>query len=510
MGADKLTWTDSQKSAYDGIITTFKRNVVDVQRCPIFVSGGGGTGKSFLLHQLREYFESHGVRVAVTATQAVAAQLVSGKTLHSTFKIRRIRSGDSSSFVCDIDMFPYEVLIIDEVSMLSDTLLDTIEQKLTTIRDCRAPFGGVFVVGFGDLLQLSPVQDREVYMAKSWKYFKLVALTTSVRHGNDKKYDNLMSRLRLGDKTVVNAINEYCVKKSCEIDKDLLENNTTVVVAKNIFAERNNLSIAKRLVRDNDLSNSYRTLKRHESTVDCANDSDKDFYTLQEVERIVPKELSVFPGATLMFTANGLSGGPWCNGDICKVISLQCDKFNGIGDVLSVTVKMIKDNKVVVVQPQSYRYSISSDFVMRSSRQCVVGFPLTYGWSVTIHKVQGSTYDRLVVNPSEIFCAGQLYVALSRVRSCEGLLLTEPIKAEQVMCSKRTLSVYAAMKRLVTDGTVCGTPSCMGDVYKRLYEECIQRMYNMQEQLTNINLELVTVCAENAAAAALGYQINNA
>ncbi|AJP09093.1 helicase [Heliothis virescens ascovirus 3f] len=507
MSVDNSTWTDSQKSAYEGIITTFKRNVVDVQRCPIFVSGGGGTGKSFLLHQLRKYFESHGVRVAVTATQAVAAQLVSGKTLHSTFKIRRIRSGDSGSFVCDIDMFPYEVLIVDEVSMLSDTLLDTIEQKLTTLRDCRAPFGGVFVVGFGDLLQLSPVQDREVYMAQSWKYFKLVALTTSVRHGNDKQYDNLMSRLRIGDKTVVNAINEKCVKTSSEVDKELLDNNTTVVVAKNIFAERNNLTIAKRLVSVNDLKNAYRTVRRHESSMDCASDSDKDYYTRYEVERIVPKELSVFPGATLMFTANGLSGGPWCNGDICKVVSIQCDTFNGTGDVISITVKMVKDNTVIVVQPQSYRYTVASDFASRSTRQCIVGYPLTYGWSVTIHKVQGSTYDRLVVNPSEIFCAGQLYVALSRVRSCDGLLLTEPIKEEQVMCSKRTLGVYAAMKRLVTDGTVCGTPSCMGDVYKRLYEECMRRMYNMQEQLTNINLELVTVCAENAAA--LGGEINH-
>ncbi|CAL44695.1 helicase [Spodoptera frugiperda ascovirus 1a] len=211
---DQSSWTESQRVAFDGIIATYRKSVLDVQRSPVFVSGGGGTGKSFLLRKLCEHFRQISAKTLVTATQAIAAQLVDGRTVHSAFQLRRVRRHDGARFVSDIESFDYDVLIIDEVSMLSDTLMDTIESKLCQLKQCSAPFGGVFVVCFGDLLQLAPVQDNAVYMSKAWKYFKLVALTCSVRHRQDRKYDNLMSRLRIGDPSVVLEINEMCVRTS--------------------------------------------------------------------------------------------------------------------------------------------------------------------------------------------------------------------------------------------------------------------------------------------------------
>lgn len=486
--------TPCQERAVRVLTQYCARSQLDPMRLPLFISGGGGTGKSHVLKVFRSMVESTGKRVVTVATQAIAATLIGGRTVHSVFSIKEKpnlseQNGTTTTLTCGIDTFNGDVLIVDEVSMMSSQMLDAIEQCLVRVKQCPLPFGGVNVCVFGDLLQLAPVGGKPVFKAKCWHLFRMIPLVTNVRHADDELFAETMSSLRLGDKSCIDLINSRCVKSAEEIEA--IHNVTTTdagggvltIVSTNAKADTiNKFRLTKCMVENSSNSSGSSHLEfdsRDTQLVinNCGDIKDDVVFSVSDMERIVPKKLTILIGATMMFTCNDRNG-QWCNGDVVVV--------QGYDSTSEIIKLRHNTSKLVFLRPDDYKF-LSPD---ASTLVIRYGYPLRYGWAATIHKVQGSTHDSIVVDPSDMFCHGQLYVALSRTRSFRGLTLVSPLKSKHLVTSSGTLHVYKTVPRYSDSEATDQFPLTSLEMYNRINVYLQDKLNATNEALDEATMEL--------------------
>ena len=405
----------------------------------IFITGRAGTGKSTLLSYLIANTEKS---FAVCAPTGVAALNVGGVTIHSLFTfpfgvlgevdISRHMSRRTREVLRAID-----VLVIDEISMVNADLMDAISKAMGIARGRRKlPFGGAQVVMFGDPYQLSPVppndpQDR-AYMAET--YQSQWFFDAHVWKESDLERYELSHIFRQSDdefKQVLNAIRDGSV------DQDMLD---VLNQAGNRFPPHSDV------IRLATINNTVHEVNRRR--LDVLETESKVFeakYSVDAKEKFgkqLPAEtgLELKIGSQVMFiknddTANGERR--WVNGTIGRVV-----EFPSSGGV--VVEAEGEQLQVGYATWEKVRYEIEEDFDEASGTAkeklvpvTVAEFkqiPLRLAWAVTIHKSQGQTYDEVVVDMGGgAFSPGQTYVALSRVRSLQGLYLTRAIKMQDVM-----------------------------------------------------------------------------
>ncbi|ABF70599.1 hypothetical protein [Trichoplusia ni ascovirus 2c] len=475
---NRTMMTPCQLRAYNILIENMNKNPLDPTRLPIFISGGGGTGKSYVLKKFKDYVVNVNKKIAVVATQAIAATLIDGKTIHSVFNIRG-GNAQTPDQRCTLTSFPYDVLIIDEISMLNGELLDLIENTLVTVKRSAMPFGGVYVCVLGDLLQLPPVNKSPVYKANCWKWFRLISLVTNVRHKGDDEFSNIMARVRIGDRSAIDILNEKCLKTIPEIEHLRFEEGIITIVATNRQVQKINNAATKKFSDNGTL---IKTIHSKDESTFMRSDTytiGNIMYNHDDIDRIVPKSIDIFIGAIVMITANDINGnGRWCNGDTCKIVNIT----NG-----GIRLQMRINGELVFMEKQTYQFCDFTVTPPRSDMVCVVnrcGYPIQHGWATTIHKVQGSTHDKLIIDPSGLFSCGQLYVALSRVKACDGLCLMSRIHNEHLLISTEILQVYRNMIRY-------GINDDDGDdIYKRLSIELKKQNDKLQEENEELSMEL--------------------
>ena len=399
----------------------------------IFLTGRAGTGKTTFLRELRQRSPK---RMIVVAPTGVAAINAGGVTVHSFFQlpfgpyIPAMQQGEGGRLKMNFNrekiaiIRSLDLLVIDEISMVRADMLDAVNDVLQRYRDRSKPFGGVQLLMIGDLQQLAPVvkpQEWELirdhyaspYFFDSRALRSTTYITLELRHiyrQSDGGFIDILNRVR------DNAV-----------DPDTL-------------AKLNSRYIAG-FEPDDDAG--YITLTSHNDTARAINERklrslDAPSFTFScQVEGNFPEylypndsELTLKKGAQVMFVKNDVSGQHrYFNGKIGRVTAIGESKIEVTLDDAAEPVDVGIDewtNVKYTIDPQTQEITEAVEGVFRQ-------FPLKPAWAITIHKSQGLTFERAIIDAAESFSHGQVYVALSRCRSFEGLVLRTPLQGRSII-----------------------------------------------------------------------------
>ena len=399
----------------------------------IFITGKAGTGKTTFL---RNFCEQTKKQFAIIAPTGVAAINAGGTTIHSFFQLPfapfQPTSQGQSMLVSQIKMSKnrrnvireLEVLIIDEISMVRADLLDAIDLVLRTIRHRQSvPFGGVQMIFIGDMYQLSPVAKSQEWSLVSDYYKSVYFFHSHVIQRNPPLYIEFDKIFRQSDYRFIKVLNE-------------VRNNTLSTEGLKLLSDRYIPSFNP-LDEEN-----YITLTTHNYSADSIN-SYKLNSLNSEVHHFHANITGVFPenafpieqvlelkeGAKVMFVKNDTEiPRRFYNGKIGVINSIYEDV---------ITVKCPGDIDEIVVSKLSWenvRFNTNTE--TNTIEEEVIGtfeqIPLRLAWAITIHKSQGLTFEKAVIDAGKAFSPGQVYVALSRCKSIEGIVLKSPINIESI------------------------------------------------------------------------------
>jgi ATP-dependent DNA helicase PIF1 len=369
----------------------------------VFLTGPPGSGKTFVLNEFIEEAEQNGKSVAITASTGMAASHIGGVTIHSWsgLGISEMITKDDLRKAKNNNRLVKRIrnastLVIDEVSMLHGHRLDMVNVLTKHLRDSREPFGGMQVILVGDLFQLPPVSRDTTeldfaHLSNSWEELglKICYLTEQHRQeGNDLLLEILQAMRS-------NAVSETHLKL---LQNRIVETNSETVTklySHNIDVDAINWAHLDALPGK---------VKRFSMIVDG------DKYRREALVKniLAPQQLELKVGAEVMFVANDFKAG-FFNGTRGKIT-----RFAKSGD----PIVKLKSGRTFAVGMHTWAIK-EDDRVIASAEQ----IPLRLAWAITIHKSQGMSLDAANVDLSKAFTPGMGYVALSRVRSLDGLYL---------------------------------------------------------------------------------------
>jgi ATP-dependent DNA helicase PIF1 len=416
----ELTLSAEQQAVFDAIETTQDH---------IFVTGRAGTGKSTLLNHLSWHTSK---QVVICAPTGVAALNVGGQTIHSLFRLpigviadhEIEQSRELRKLLGTLD-----TIVIDEVSMVNADLLDAVDRSMRQARQRpHEAFGGAQVVLFGDPYQLAPVPgdaDERAYFedqyrsmwffdAKVWSEADLRIYELSVIHRqHEDEFKYMLNAVRHG-------------RVTAEIAKRLNDTGARPAPTDGAITLATTNSTVTRINASELAKLPGRALT---ARAEVSGEFGGRSYPADE-------SLELKVGAQVMFLRND-SDQRWVNGSIGTVTKIDS------------TVWVEVDGETHQVQPavwEKYRYSYSA--VTKSLKKDIVAeftqFPLRLAWAVTIHKSQGKTYDRAIVDLGQrSFAPGQTYVALSRISELDGLYLTRPLRPSDIIVDENVLRFMA-------------------------------------------------------------------
>ncbi|MDX2376126.1 AAA family ATPase [Microbacterium sp. LRZ72] len=426
---------------------------IEDTRDHIFVTGRAGTGKSTLLQHLAH---NTAKQIAVCAPTGVAALNVDGQTIHSLFRLpigliadQQLEQSDATRKLLNA----IDTLVIDEISMVNADLMDGIDRALRQARGRRAePFGGVQVVMFGDPYQLAPVPprgDELAYMRDHYRssWFFDARVWTGHDAGAEGEGAALGGFADLGPYGVRLGIHELGTihRQSDDGFKAMLNavrhGRVTAEIAGILndtgartpptpeAAEAPIITLASR----NDIvaAINRRHLDALPGTAQTARAEITGDFGRGEGSYPADLELRLKVGAQVMFLRNDVGGygepPRWVNGTIGTVTRIA-------GGAVRVEVDGAEhDVEPAVWEKFRYSYSPLSKKISRDVVAEFHQFPLRLAWAVTIHKSQGKTYDRAIIDlGAGAFAPGQTYVALSRLTSLEGLYLSRPLRPSDI------------------------------------------------------------------------------
>lgn len=404
----------------------------------LFLTGKAGTGKTTFLRKLKRESPK---RMVVIAPTGIAAINAGGVTIHSFFQIPFAPYVPESSFSTNgqatyrfrfgkekINIIrSMDLLVIDEISMVRADLLDAVDEMLRRYRDRHKPFGGVQLLMIGDLQQLAPVvKDEEWQMLKKYYdtpyFFSSRALKQTeyctielktVYRQSDGAFLDLLNRIRENhcDPQVLEALNRRYLPDF----QPRKEEGYIRLVTHNYQAQRiNNYELEQLPGR----SYAFR------ATIDGK---------FPEYSYPTDELLELKKGAQVMFVKNDSSGEHrYYNGMIGEITDLSAD---------SIEVRAKDSTATFLLQEEEWA---NAKYVLDEESKEIVEdiegtfrqFPLKLAWAITIHKSQGLTFERAIIDASSSFAHGQTYVALSRCKTLEGLVLSAPLSAKAVISDR--------------------------------------------------------------------------
>lgn len=371
----------------------------------IFLTGAPGAGKTYVLNEFIRLAKNRGKNVAVTASTGIAATHIGGTTIHSWsgLGIQEYVSEHDLARLSTKDKLvkrynATDVLVIDEISMLHGRRLDAVNQVAKKLRKSESPFGGMQVILVGDLFQLPPVERERMHpdfahLSDAWADLDPVIcyLTEQYRQAAGDSLLDLLAAMRRGD---VNEFHEMALRGRLGAKPSGDGTTVTRLYAHNVDVDRINDQQLQRISAEPKVFEMQATgaaVKREQ--------------LIKSV--LAPEKLLLKRGAEVMFVANNFGKG-FVNGTRATVID-----FDG-----STPIVVIAGGKEVRVEPHSW--SLEEDGRVRAE---VTQLPLRLAWAITIHKSQGMSLDAAEVDLSRSFTPGMGYVALSRVRTMDGLYL---------------------------------------------------------------------------------------
>lgn len=406
----------------------------------IFITGYAGTGKSYILNKLKKKF-----KIDVTSTTGLAAVNIQGQTIHSWAGV-----GICNKPVQDVvekvlqrsklkkQITECKILAIDEISMLDGRTFDYIDEVLRNLKDGDKPFGGIQVLLFGDFFQLPPVEKSNGFCFDSscWRALNLKTIfLEKIYRQNDEKFIKSLNNLRLNKLTEEDLRLFY----DREVNYDTYESDILHIFSTNKEADNYNSfkfnSVNKTLYVFNSIDKIHR--KKSAIEVDKNNLNEKltkfDLMTLDMFDKSckAPSALELKQGCRVMLLKNLNFNKGLINGATGTVLELKKDENeeyilvqfdNGVEEAVAKhTFEAYRDGDVVVSREQ---------------------YPLRLAYGITIHKSQGMTLDKLIVDCNRIFECGQVYVALSRIKSLDGLYL-KAFNPKKVLANEKVIEFYS-------------------------------------------------------------------
>jgi len=371
----------------------------------VFLTGSAGTGKTYVLNKYIQYLKARKVPVSITASTGIAATHLQGTTIHAWSGIG-IKDSLSLRNLRDLRQKKYlkkhiektKVLIIDEISMLHKKQFDLVNEVLQFFRENEKAFGGIQVVLCGDFFQLPPIgssgetnRDKFSFMSQSWLNANLsICYLTDQFRQTDSELNDVLNEIRKGSVTErsIGLLQSSKELMDAEEPTRLYTHNMDVdrINTAHITEIKGRKKIFKAKVKGN--------LKLAET-----------------VKRSImaPETLELKKDAKVMFVKNNYEKG-YLNGSLGKVV-----RYNDEG----YPVIQLNNGYEITAEPEDWRIEDETGKLLVSYAQV----PLRLAWAITVHKSQGMTLDSAVMDLSKTFEKGQGYVALSRVKSLDGLQL---------------------------------------------------------------------------------------
>lgn len=427
----------------------------------IFITGGAGVGKSYIIKNLVKDFEN----IAITALTGVAAVNIQGITINTfcgiglankpIYKVLEELNKEDKKWLKK-SIIDTRYLVIDEISMCSMYLLEYIDELFRNIRDCEDDFGGIQVIAVGDFYQLPPIirtkeecpyinvcncnySEKEqnkcekrdfCFNSKLFKNFQVINLT-EVKRQNNLVFSSILNKMRVGED--IDKIAEYFKEKICD-EKEIDTIDAIRLYGKNIECKNFN---DKKFEELKGKPFTYTSIDRFEPK-DNYSGKEKTESEITEIlnnhlER-TPKTIKLKKDCKVMLTCNIDVGAGLCNGatGIIKELSEKevIVKFDNID-------KDIQINKV-----EQKIETVEGDYIRKQ-------IPLMLAYAITIHKSQGLTFNKCIINLDNIFAKGQAYVAFSRCTSIDNLFLFKYGKSNQTL--KEVISVSDKVKKYYQD-----------------------------------------------------------
>lgn len=408
----------------------------------IFITGRGGTGKTFFLKRILPFLGS----VSIVAPTGIAALNAGGSTIHSYFGfnldpyIPEIKNGKlwnhESSWVNPekIKMIKsLDTLVIDEISMVRADLLDRIGDILRKVRKNNKPFGGVRLLMFGDLSQLPPIVNDDIFFNYydsryffSSKSLMLAGYNVCYFEKNyrqkDEKFINILDNIRFNSltKSDIDTLNDRVYVPSDDI-------GCISIVPTNQKAASINTNKLNMIPNESVIFNSL-IIGTPPKESPC--------------EQIL--ELKI--GAQVMITRNGSN---YVNGSVGHVIGFEKSE-NDDSDIICILVKLSSNGEIVKIHQATWnniKYVDMGGVVGKVELGSITQFPIKLGWSISVHKSQGLSLDNAYIDTSRSFESGQVYTAMSRCRTLEGLYLMNKIDKKDIMVDDNISNYYNKMKK---------------------------------------------------------------
>jgi len=386
----------------------------------VFISGSAGVGKSVCLKHIIQISRNEGKNVGVTASTGLAAYLLRGRTIHSFLGIGL---GDKSAPVLAESvkkknrmlvkkLQELDMLIVDEVSMISDELLDKISEYLQLIRKCNLPFGGVQMILCGDFCQLPPLNGGFAFESKIWKTcgIKIIILKNLMRQADDPVFQKILEELRWGT----------CSKETLQLLKATAKNKfsqeiiPTKLYSVNADVDKININEYKKLEKLGAKTKTYPTTYSINAAAQTWANSLK-----------IPTQVDLINGAQVYVSCNLQGDIGLVNGTRAVIVDLL---DNGV------KIKLASGMEVLI----EYTKISSED----NDKIYVVFMPLKLAYSVTIHKSQGTTLDAVEMDLGDsVFEYGQAYVALSRAKSLQSVRIVS-VKSKSFKTHPKVVAFY--------------------------------------------------------------------
>ena len=414
-------------------LTTLQNKSLDLilEGKNIFITGKSGSGKSTLIRFFIDNY-SYFKKIGVTSTTGISALNIGGKTLHSYLKIGLgtdstddlYKSITASNFYKRI-WTSLQILIIDEISMLSIDLFEKLEHLARLIRKNDKPFGGIQLVFLGDNLQLPVVNDnRFCFESEIWDICidHTIFLTEIVRQA-DPIFQKVLNKVRKG------KVDDFVKEKLDECVNKKLKNEFRIKPTK-IFSTNDETSFYNNKKLNTLLKKHNYQLFEYKLDIEWKDQKYKNQRDKYVKNCIAPELLRICKDAQVMLIFNLNLDRGLCNGS------------------RGIVTDIIEDIPVITFLNGETEYIHYNEWIIKDGKKHICSLfqiPLRLGWAFTCHKTQSLTLDLVEIDMSRIFEYGQAYVALSRVKNMEGLSIINP-NYKKIFAHPKALEYYKKLK----------------------------------------------------------------